>query len=156
MYTKGYNSTQEAPYLHCIMLVIVPCWSGCNWMKVWCMSDQKCHTLSGGFIATHLISTRDRLSVCQSFILCMPLCVMCVSVTASGDTVDIPVLTAWNFVTIDCRETVIICLHCREETCHFVAVTCSLRDSNTNETHISVQLLRGCKHRGCVRTRTHI
>ena len=30
------------------------------------MSDQKCHTLSAGFIAMGLISTRARQSVCLS------------------------------------------------------------------------------------------
>lgn len=122
--TKCYSNTQEASYLYCVMFLIVPWWSGWNLMRVYYVSDQKCHTLSASFIAMHLISTSGRLSVRQSFILRMPLCVY----SSQWRRGRYPYINGLELCYFWLQiEPVIIRLHLREAPCHLAEVTCVVR-----------------------------
>lgn len=68
-----------------------PLLSDRNLTWIYCMSDQKCHTLSASFIVMHLASAAGCLPVCHNCVLCMPQSFhVCACLHQPGDGADIP------------------------------------------------------------------
>lgn len=106
----------------------------------------------------HHASDINKNTVCLSELHSLHATVcMCLSAAASGVTVDTPILTASSCVTCDRRRSLLssLCILRRHPVIWLRwHMLCGLRDANTNEKNLWVQLLVGCKHRECACTGT--